>query len=303
MTDDFTRHIVRLIAANVAQQKGFASISEAALDVFADAIIQRLTDYAASSASAATRAGRTDVNGIDVFSGLSRYDETPASLAAFLRDADPIPPFEYLIDPYPLPVLPRFYATFAAPPQTNTPIPPFRANTTFSGTNADRNIPSFFPAFPKQYTYDHTIVPDPPMHDDPDIVKKREADQNRTKQALQLILPGRGADAPQSGQFACELTQLPQSEWLSMPTPLLDSPAYQVEGARTRHDPEFPPLIEMTEAMVASDATRDIPALLAILSIKQGTSEPGTLKNATYNPTGTSAPPEKERVSSPPSSS
>jgi hypothetical protein len=304
MSDDFTRHIFRLIVAKLAQQKGLASISESALDIFADAIIQRLSEYASSCASATARAGRTDTNGIDVFAGLARHDETASSLATFLREADPIPQFDYLVDAYPLPILPRFYAGFTAPPQVGTVIPPFRANLVIAPQEGNRHIPRFFPPFPKKYTFDHTVEPDPPIPDDPDIVKRREADQQRIKDSLRLLLSGRDSDKPNSLLFDCELAEPPQGEWLSMPTPLLEAPAGPLEGTRTRDDPEFLPLLDITESMVASDGSREVSYLLQHLSIRH--TKPGdwgTLKDARHNPPAPVTAAERERLSSPPSSS
>jgi hypothetical protein len=93
-------------------------------------------------------------------------------------------------------------------------------------------------------------------------------------------------------------------EMISKPTALLESPTYQLDGARGREDPEFLPLRDLSEATLVGEPTRDQAFLLQILSIRQGTTEPGTLKHATYNPAGAAgtADKDKDRTQSPQSS-
>jgi hypothetical protein len=70
MSDEFTRHIFRIILARAAQTRDFTSISEITLEIFIDAVISRLSDFARTAASIASHCGRTDTNGLDVFAGL-----------------------------------------------------------------------------------------------------------------------------------------------------------------------------------------------------------------------------------------
>jgi hypothetical protein len=291
MSDEFTRHVFRLILARVAQQKGFTTISETALEILIDAIIDRLSEMARSAARITTRCGRTDTNGLDIFAALFKFQETPDSLSQYLRRPDQFPPFEFLVEPYPLPRLPRFFTSVA--PQPTQPTVPFRANTTFIANPANSHIPPFFPPPPNRYTYEHSIAPDPPLPDDPELVKRRENDQSQIKRALSDLSAGKGVETGHTVVFDSELARLIANDMFSRPTPLLESPIYQLEGVRGSQDPEFLPLTEVTDAMVAGEPTRDTPFMLSILSIRQGQTEPGTLKNATYSSQGTA---EKERT-------
>jgi hypothetical protein len=128
--------------------------------------------------------------------------------------------------------------------------------------------------------------------DEPELVRRREQDQNRIKRALGEISAGKGPDAPHAVRFDCELTKLIANDMFSKPTPLIESPIYQLEGMRGSEDPEFLPLIEITEQMAPGEQGRDTGFMLSILSIRQGQTEPGTLKNATYNSQGSA---EKDR--------
>jgi hypothetical protein len=299
MSDEFTRHIFRLILARAAQTKEFSSISETALEILIDAVIFRLSAFARTAASITSHCGRTDTNGLDVFAALSRHGETPESLSVYLRKGEHIPAFDFLVDPYPLARLPRL---FSSPSQQSGTAPaiPFRANTTFVPSQAtSKHIPPFFPAHPSRYTYDRGVQPDPVVPDDPELVKKREADQALIKKALSQISAGRAADAPHAVDFECELTRMAGGEMISKPTALLESPTYALDGVRGREDPEFLPLSDLGEATLVGEPTRDQAFLLQILSIRQGTTEPGTLKHATYNPGGAGGTPDKDRAQSP----
>jgi histone H3/H4 len=312
MSDDFTRHIFRTILCRVAQEKGFGTISETALEILTDCTIERLSEMSRSAASITTHCGRTDTNGLDLFCALARFSETPETLATYLNKGDPFPPFEVLVEPYPLPRLPRFYAqnpmAHAAQVQGAPQVFPFRANSTFQiigqpGRGRTNHIPPFFPAPPKEWTYDRPPKADTSVEDDPELLRKRESDQERIKKALTTILAGHGPETQHAVRFDCELANLIANDLISMPTDLLESPVYQLEGVRGRVDPEFLPLTEVNDE-ICGEGGRDFGGMLSILSIKQGSSEPGTLKNASYNPTGSIMGSDKsmERASSPNSS-
>ncbi|OHT06284.1 hypothetical protein TRFO_25694 [Tritrichomonas foetus] len=303
MSDEFTRHIFEIIIAKVAQAKGFTTISETALNILVEVAIERISQCARSAAQITTHCGRTDTNGYDVFAALSKFHENPETLASYINTCDSMPPFEFLVEPYPLPRLSRFYTTSNQSNQTNNNILPFRANTCFYSDTKSRSIPPFFPPTPSRYTYDQTVQPDP-MVDDQEMMKKHESDQNQIQQSLAQILAGRGTDQPHAVHFDSELTRLASNAIISKPTDMIDSPIYQIEGIRPDVDPEFLPLIEVTETTFANESQniRDIQNMSAILAIPQGTTEPGTIKkSALYMQNST---PEKtpEKPSSPASS-
>lgn len=307
MSDEFTRHIFEIIISKVAQAKGFSTISESALNIFVEVAIERLSQYARSAAHLTNHCGRTDTNGFDVFEALSKFNESPETLASFINSMESIPPFEFLVEPYPLPRLSRFYTTSNQSNQSEwSAILPFRANTCIpSYEKNSSSIPSFFPSMPNKYTYDQTIQPDP-VGDDPEMNKKHEIDQNLIQQALASILVCRGNDQSHAVHFDSKLTKLASNNLISKPTEMIDSPIYDVKGDRPDINPEFLPLIEVKEdTFNNSDATgnnRDVINHLTILGIKHGTTEPGTLKNSTLSiqqPSSSDIKTEKPQSSSP----
>lgn len=139
---------------------------------------------------------------------------------------------------------------------------------------------------PNKYTYDQTIQPDP-VGDDQEMNKKQETDQKQIQEALKSILQGRGNDQSHAVQFDSKLKRLATNTLISKPTDMIDSPIYSVEGERPDVNPEFLPLIEVKEETFNSNDApgnnRDVFNMAAILAIRHGTTEPGTLKTSTLN--------------------
>ena len=289
MSDDFTRHIIQVVIARVAEAHGFGSISEAAFEILVDSVIDTLSAYARGAGAIAAASGRTHANALDVFCGLSRHGVTIDGLCEFLRSSPQIPQFEFLVEPYPLPRATRFTQAQNASTSCPTSVP-FRANSTFFAQDGDRFVPAFFPHYPTPYTYDHKTLPVDSVADDSETQKKRESDQQQIKEALTKLLAGGNSDAPHEMNFDGELASLEGSHLISAPTDLLEAPTYPLDGVRCTFDPEFLPMIPVTDELAGEAANRATGEMLMILSIKQGSTEPGTLKTATY----TSCGPEKE---------
>ena len=135
------------------------------------------------------------------------------------------------------------------------------------------------------------------------MIKRHETDQNLIQQALASILYGRGNDQSHAVHFDSKLTRLASNALISKPTDMIDSPIYSVEGERPDVDPEFLPLIDVKEdTFTNNDATgnnRDVYNMEAILAIRHGTTEPGTLKNSTLNVQGNSSDNKSEKPQSP----
>ncbi|KAH0792567.1 transcription initiation factor TFIID subunit 8-like [Histomonas meleagridis] len=284
MSDEFTRHIVKLIIARTAQNKGFTSISKTSLEILVEIVIDRLFDYGRSVADVTTFCGRTDSNGYDVFVGLNKFQETVDSLSSFLNAGSSVPQFDFLVEPYPIPVPSKFFAVSTSNQQQKSTYP-FRANTSFVVSNPGQgkryHIPPFFAPPPDPFTYDHTIKPDPQLSDEPEIIKRREIDQASLQVALAQILSGKGTDSQTSVNFDCELTKLTSTELVTKPTELLESSLYTLEGERPHVDPEFLPIKNFKDSDIIG-GNRDTPNMLSILAIGQGTSEPGTMKDSKY---------------------
>jgi hypothetical protein len=227
MTDDFTRDVFRIILARIAQKKGFAFIAEFALEILIDVVIERLSDFARNAASITAHCGRTDTNGLDIFAALYRYRETTETLNHYLKRSDPFPPFDFLVDPYPLPRLPPFYSN-----DTHTVPIPFRCNTTFITDPDHPHIPPFFPMPPIHHTSDW------PQLDEGASVKRRESHQQQVKQAVSQISAGQSADAPHAITFSCALDKLVTDDILTTTTAQVMFPLFHVEGIQGKKDPE-----------------------------------------------------------------
>lgn len=291
MSDEFTKHIFEIIVSKIAQAKGFSTISETALTILVDVVIDRLTEYARSAGHLTNFCGRIDTNGIDVFSSLTKYGETPLTLTNFLNTNESLTPFEFLIEPYPLPRLSKFYTTTNQSNQSNQPnqvgwniVLPFRANTCIPVLDQKTPwIPPYLPSIPSRYTYDHTIKPDPP-YQDLEAMKRHDDDQNQIQQALAIMLSGRNDEKEQPIHFDSTLTKLQSTDLMSKPTKMIESTIYSVEGDKPTIDPEFPPMIEVNEDTFIGDETssshRDILNMETILTIRHGTTETGQPKSS-----------------------
>lgn len=285
MSDEFTHHVIKLIIANAAMQRGITSVSGLALDTLIDAVIDRLSAYAHHAALTTTLCGRTDTNIYDVLSSLGKYGESIETLSGYLSGANTIPQFEYLVEPYPIPLPSKFYSKGTA--NQNSSAYPFRANMTYPlhHPQANKHIPDFFSTIPNPCTYDRTVAPDPPQ-DDTEAKKRRDADQSALQVALQRILAERGEDGEGEMVLNCELTHLASAELISKPTELLQAPLYSLAGERPAEDPEFLPIRDLTDADIIGGSNRDTSSMLSILGIVQGLHEPGAPKDTKYVPSG-----------------
>jgi hypothetical protein len=165
MAEAFTRHIFRVILARVALQKGFATIQQPAMDILIDVIITRLSDIARTASRITAQCGRTDTNGLDTFAALFKFRENPTTLRDYLHRPDQFPPFEFLIEPYPLPRISPFYTATGSLPSGRTT--PFRANSVFIPRRGDRHIPAFFPPPPDLGTAEKVAEVGPAVSQEP----------------------------------------------------------------------------------------------------------------------------------------
>ena len=163
--DSFSRRIFEKIIARALKQRNYISTSKQALDIFVDSIIYYLSTIAKRTSEIATRSGRIDVNGFDVFCALGSIPETPITLSQFLNtSANALPFFDYYIQPYPIVLKSSFYTSQATDLQTHF----FRSNTIFffpdKAEAVNHSIPPAFPRIPSKHTYSHEFQDD---HDIP----------------------------------------------------------------------------------------------------------------------------------------
>ncbi|KAK8875356.1 hypothetical protein M9Y10_005521 [Tritrichomonas musculus] len=160
MSDEFTKHFfkyfIKKIAANLGETENcFTSVSEMALDIFADIAIYRLQKYAREIRQLIEYSGRTEPNGLDVFSVLSQYNETGRSLCGFLVEHGQ--PLEVQIDEYPIQQTSRHSQYMQG-----TDMLPFRANSTmeFDTSSSGPPLPHIPKFFQPQFNEEGILIDD-----------------------------------------------------------------------------------------------------------------------------------------------
>lgn len=150
MSDEFTKNFFEHYIAKAAtgvdvDDIRIGSISEMALDIFADVTIYQLTKYAKEIRKLLDHSGRTQPNGQDVFDVLWRNREDMRSITTYI--VDKASSMDMMIREYPVAQQSRFYSKYDQEIDKS----PFRAAAT---EELDRppsehplpHIPKFFPS-------------------------------------------------------------------------------------------------------------------------------------------------------------
>lgn len=286
MSDEFTEQILKICIAKAAQQYGFTTISETALDILAEAVIGHMKEICTNATRITIHCGRIDTNGYDLFYALNNcYNrESVFTLSQFLAQPEKqIPQFEFFVDNYPAfekNVNPFYEQQLEKNTQTTTPgmkSMPFRAYNppeTKESNGRSSHIPAFYPNFPDTYTY-NTPTPLQEPATDENIEKHRANDQNALQKEIEEMSKSQDNKSQQVVQFDSELTKLLSREMVRRPTALLESPIYELTGIRPEIDPEFLPV---ENVKLDSSKGRDENASLRILNIHHKNNFPG--KNA-----------------------
>lgn len=286
MSDEFTQHIFRIIIAKAAQNLGFSTISETALNILVDVAISKVQDYAKSAAAMTTHCGRTDTNGYDIFYALFRH-ENPKTLTDFLNGPSCIQPFEFLVERYPIPahIKSNFYYRQLqeySKSQPSEPIP-FRCNMPIipkEEKSKISHIPNFLPSFPQEYTYKTDQTPVDASFDEQAVEKQRSDDQKQLQEAINRISSNRDSDGAHTPIMKPSLVSLMSNDLATRPTPLLESPAYVMDGIRPTYDPENLPLLNITEGDVEGDLNREQRNNIRILQVVHGETSLGKSTDA-----------------------
>lgn len=288
MSDEFTEHVLKIIIAKVAMTKGFSTMSETALDILTETVIQYVKKVASETNKITTHCGRIDSNGFDVFNALnSTSSDSPATLCNFIQK-EQVPPFEFFIEKYPLPRLSQFFTyqiSRADGQKKNIKARPFRTHVPIK-SNAEgtkSHIPEFYPDMPKGYTANSgKMIPEPQSNED----DKRSDDQNKLKKEIDALSSSSSdAKRQQVIEFDSALTKLLSDELVMKPTDLLESPAYVLDGERPNIDPENLPMtkIEVQSLPASEQSNKDNTGYIAILNIKHDAEKLGKVNqnNAT----------------------
>lgn len=184
MSEDYSRHVARVVAAQVAEASGFDACQDSAVEVLGDLLLRYLSTLCSSSHGYAELAGRSQCNLADVMLALEDLGVTPEDLlqhtqyqvcrqvytrhtrcrpapatAAHHTPATPATPAARML-----------CTTHTATQASGVPFAhtlaeyPVHAQTALPPTFADRrephapHIPPFLPAFPDPHTYQHTAA-------------------------------------------------------------------------------------------------------------------------------------------------
>lgn len=111
MSDAFTHHIYRTNVVRSLKLYHFKTASESALDVIVDATINRISEIAREASCRAAYCGRTEVNAYDLIISLGEFEISISSLFAMINSIKQvlIPPFDYIISPYPIVSFSEYY--------------------------------------------------------------------------------------------------------------------------------------------------------------------------------------------------
>lgn len=80
MAEDFSRHIARVVASQIAEATGFDACQDSAVEILGDLLLRYLATVCTSSHSYAELAGRTQSNLSDVLLALEDLGVTPEDL-------------------------------------------------------------------------------------------------------------------------------------------------------------------------------------------------------------------------------
>lgn len=117
MSDAFTHQIFRTVLARRLKFFKFTSASESSLDVIVDATINRITEIAREASNRASGCGRTEANAYDLIISLNEYNIPFSELIRMTQDLNrfQIPPYDFLISPYPVVSNSSFYRSQTIP--------------------------------------------------------------------------------------------------------------------------------------------------------------------------------------------
>ena len=274
MTEEFTEQILKIIISKVAQQYGFIRISETALSILIDVIIERITDICEKTTKITSHSGRFDSNGIDLFLALSFYSETPETLADFINKTN-FPSFEYLIEPYPVINLPNLEEN----KENKDPISlSFRTNFLPNYKNlANSHIFSCFPDLSSENNPNSNQNSN--LNDNKKNNENRSEDENNLKKTLGSLLSNINENNSQSYKFDCNLKDLLENQIITQPTPLLKSPLNLMTGNRQELDPEHLPQILPKDDDPNLELNRDHKLLIKILKTQHDSKNIGKSHN------------------------
>lgn len=80
MAEEFSRHVARVVAAQIAESTGFDACQDSAIEVLGDLLLRYLSTLCCGSHSYAELAGRSQANLADVLLAMEDLGVTPEDL-------------------------------------------------------------------------------------------------------------------------------------------------------------------------------------------------------------------------------
>lgn len=262
MCENFSRELMKVVVAQIAQAVGFHSIHQSASESIADILQLYIEELGYSSHLYAEHATRTESNFHDINSTFEDLGVSVPDLFNFVTQFEEIP-FAKAVPPFPL-------------PKKEIPHPPDLADK--EELPHPDHIPSFLPPFPPRHTYAHTPLFSERITD-PRMLRREKSKQKRQLEKSLIDLSSKmGAKSvasyeeliqqranpylapPRQAKSKSEVSTPPISDRLMMdapplhPTPITDLAPYAdvITSAEDSHYERPPP----TSAMDIDDFER-----------------------------------------------
>jgi transcription initiation factor TFIID subunit 8 len=123
MAEDFSRHISRVVASQIAESTGFDACQDSAVEILGDLLLRYLATVCSGSHSYAELAGRSQSNLSDVLLALEDLGVTPEDLNQHMQLQVGTPACGQYPPPTPTPYTPPSLL-HPPPPHTHTSLMP-----------------------------------------------------------------------------------------------------------------------------------------------------------------------------------
>lgn len=90
MSEDFTRALARVAVGQLAENAGYESVQESAVDVLSELMIKYITELSTTAHGYAELANRTSINIHDLLLGLDDVGTSVPELHAYLSSLTPV---------------------------------------------------------------------------------------------------------------------------------------------------------------------------------------------------------------------
>ena len=250
MSDAFTNHVIKVTIVRCAREFGFSEISETALSILTEIVIDFIYSTAELAQEITTHSGRTDTNGYDIFFALKhKINYSPEILIDFLNNhSEKIIPYESSVSPYPEPTINSFYKNQLS----SKKIPPFRFRRYLpvQSKKESREVPQCYPDYPPDYMYKDSVSKSESSLTEMDIEKQRSKEQKTLQMQIENLNKNLEKTRSQTIDIGSHLKLILSSEIKRTPQSMGD-PTFVMNGHTAICDPEH--MIFAQKSAVAND--------------------------------------------------